>query len=124
MLLVHNSVYFFYLYIKERSADILALFKIFKGSDSNKLTKPGTTGYLTPTDGYAYYDTTTKLLTVTFSKSCPYLYISIDESTKPIRVGYKDDNGNDFIICTSDDLKNAEKIYNSRKQEIPLSCCR
>ncbi len=42
------------------------------------------------------YDTTTKLLTVTFSKSCPYLYISIDESTKPIRVGYKDDNGNDI----------------------------
>ena len=39
----------------------MALFKIFKGSDSNKLTKPGTTGYLTPTDGYAYYDTTTKL---------------------------------------------------------------
>lgn len=39
----------------------MALFKIFKGNDSNKLTKPSTTGYLTPTDGYAYYDTSTKL---------------------------------------------------------------
>ena len=36
------------------------------------------------------YDTTTKLLTVTFEQDCPFLYIFIDETTKPIRVGYKD----------------------------------
>ena len=35
----------------------------------------------------------------------------------------KDDNGNDFIICTSDDLKNAEKIYNSRKQKLVIEKC-
>ena len=35
----------------------------------------------------------------------------------------KDENGNDFIICSSDDLKNAEKIYNSRKQEKVIEKC-
>jgi len=39
----------------------LALFKIFKGSDSAKLTDSTATGYKIPVDGYAYYDTTTKL---------------------------------------------------------------
>lgn len=39
----------------------MALFKIFKGSESSKLTNPSATGYKTPVDGYAYYDTTTKL---------------------------------------------------------------
>ena len=39
----------------------MALFKIFKGSDSSKLTDSTATGYKTPTDGYAYYDTSTKL---------------------------------------------------------------
>jgi hypothetical protein len=39
----------------------LALFKIFKGSDSAKLTNTAASGYRTPTDGYAYYDTSTKL---------------------------------------------------------------
>ena len=42
------------------------------------------------------YDTKTKLLTVTFDKICPFLYISIDETTKPIRVGYKDKNDKDI----------------------------
>ena len=43
------------------------------------------------------YDTGSKLLTVTFnSKACPYLWISIDETTKPIRVGYKDENNSDI----------------------------
>ena len=39
----------------------MALFKIFKGSDSAKITDPSATGYKTPVDGYAYYDTTSKL---------------------------------------------------------------
>ena len=39
----------------------MALFKIFKGSDSAKLTNPQATGYKVPVDGYAYYDTSTKL---------------------------------------------------------------
>ena len=39
----------------------MALFKIFKGSDSTKLTDSSVNGYISPTDGYAYYDTTTKL---------------------------------------------------------------
>ena len=39
----------------------MALFKIFKGSESSKLTNPSVTGYKTPVDGYAYYDTTTNL---------------------------------------------------------------
>ena len=43
------------------------------------------------------YDTGTKLLTVTFDgKTCPFLYIFIDETTKPIRVGYKDENNKDI----------------------------
>ena len=43
------------------------------------------------------YDTGTKLLTVTFNgKTCPFLYIFIDETTKPIRVGYKDENNKDI----------------------------
>ena len=39
----------------------MALFKIFKGSDSSKLTDSSVSGYKVPVDGYAYYDTTTKL---------------------------------------------------------------
>ena len=39
----------------------MALFKIFKGNDTAKLTDSTATGYKTPTDGYAYYDTSTKL---------------------------------------------------------------
>lgn len=39
----------------------MALFKIFKGNDSAKLTDPTAAGYKTPVDGYAYYDTTSKL---------------------------------------------------------------
>ena len=39
----------------------MALFKIFKGSDSSKITDSSVTGYKVPVDGYAYYDTTTNL---------------------------------------------------------------
>ena len=39
----------------------MALFKIFKGNNSSKLTDSSVSGYRTPTDGYAYYDTSTKL---------------------------------------------------------------
>lgn len=39
----------------------MALFKIFKGHDSSKLTDSSVEGYRDPTDGYAYYDTSTKL---------------------------------------------------------------
>ena len=39
----------------------MALFKIFKGSETAKLTDSSITGYKVPTDGYAYYDTSTKL---------------------------------------------------------------
>ena len=39
----------------------MALFKIFKGSDSAKITDSTVSGYRVPTDGYAYYDTSTKL---------------------------------------------------------------
>ena len=38
----------------------MALFKIFKGNDSSKLTDSSATGYKTPIDGYAYYDTSTR----------------------------------------------------------------
>lgn len=42
----------------------MALFKVFKGSNTAKITDSAATGYITPntnTDGYAYYDTSTKL---------------------------------------------------------------
>jgi len=39
----------------------LALFKIFKGRESNKITNPNASGYRQLTDGYAYYDTSTRL---------------------------------------------------------------
>lgn len=39
----------------------MALFKIFKGNETAKLTDSTATGYRTPTDGYAYYDTSSKL---------------------------------------------------------------
>lgn len=39
----------------------MALFKIFKGNDSAKITDSTVSGYRMPTDGYAYYDTSTKL---------------------------------------------------------------
>lgn len=39
----------------------MALFKIFKGSNTAKITNSSATGYITPTDGYAYYDTSSKL---------------------------------------------------------------
>ena len=39
----------------------MELFKIIKDSDSDKLTDSTATGYKTPVDVYAYYDTTTKL---------------------------------------------------------------
>lgn len=39
----------------------MALFKIFKGNETAKLTDTNATGYRIPTDGYAYYDTSTKL---------------------------------------------------------------
>ena len=39
----------------------MALFKIFKGNDSGKITDPSIIGYRDPVDGYAYYDTSTKL---------------------------------------------------------------
>jgi hypothetical protein len=38
------------------------------------------------------YDNNTKLLTVDFEQTCPFLYIYIDETTKPIRVGYQENN--------------------------------
>lgn len=39
----------------------MALFKIFKGNETAKLTDSTATGYRVPTDGYAYYDTSSKL---------------------------------------------------------------
>lgn len=39
----------------------MALFKIFKGNETAKLVDSNATGYRVPTDGYAYYDTSTKL---------------------------------------------------------------
>ena len=39
----------------------MALFKIFKGNQTDNLLNSNATGYRTPTDGYAYYDTSTKL---------------------------------------------------------------
>ena len=39
----------------------MALFKIFKGRESNKITDPNEPGYKPLVDGYAYYDTSTKL---------------------------------------------------------------
>ena len=39
----------------------MALFKIFKGSDSSKITDSSVSGYKIPVDGYAYYDTSTNL---------------------------------------------------------------
>jgi len=39
----------------------MALFKIFKGNETAKLVDSNAAGYRIPTDGYAYYDTSTKL---------------------------------------------------------------
>ena len=39
----------------------MALFKIFKGNETSKLTDANATGYRVPTDGYAYYDTSSNL---------------------------------------------------------------
>lgn len=39
----------------------MALFKIFKGNQTDNLLNSNATGYRVPTDGYAYYDTSTKL---------------------------------------------------------------
>jgi len=39
----------------------LALFKISKGNNSALLTDSSATGYKTPTDGYAWYDTSSRL---------------------------------------------------------------
>lgn len=39
----------------------MALFKIFKGNETAKLTDSNATDYRVPTDGYAYYDTSSKL---------------------------------------------------------------
>lgn len=38
----------------------MALFKIFKGNQTNKLTDSTVEGYRIPIDGYAYYDTSTR----------------------------------------------------------------
>ena len=38
----------------------MALFKIFKGNDSAKITNSAAAGYKPLVDGYAYYDTTTR----------------------------------------------------------------
>ena len=39
----------------------MALFKVFKGKDSEKIINPSASGYKQPVDGYAYYDTSSKL---------------------------------------------------------------
>ena len=39
----------------------MALFKIFKGNSTAKLTDSKNPNYKIPTDGYAYYDTSSKL---------------------------------------------------------------
>jgi hypothetical protein len=39
----------------------MALFKIFKGNETAKLTDSNASGYRVPTDGYAYYDTSSNL---------------------------------------------------------------
>ena len=65
-LIISISIFLFYIkyFFKKGVACELALFKVFKGSNTAKITDPEATGYITPnanTDGYAYYDTSTKL---------------------------------------------------------------
>ena len=59
-LILPISIFLLYKF-KQEGVLTLALFKIFKGNNTAKITNSSATGYITPTDGYAYYDTGSKL---------------------------------------------------------------
>lgn len=59
-LILPISIFLLYKF-KQEGVLTLALFKIFKGNNTAKITNSSATGYITPTDGYAYYDTSSKL---------------------------------------------------------------